>query len=112
MSFDLEPEIGSWYRRADPEQWFTVLRIDEDEELIELQHYDGDTEEISIAAWHEMDLETAEEPEDWPGPRGAKDDEDEDDDRGDDDDEDEDDDDLDDDDDDWDDDGGDDRDRD
>jgi hypothetical protein len=104
MSFDLEPEIGSWYRRADPEQLFTVLRIDEDDELIELQHYDGDTEEISIAAWHEMDLETAEEPEDWPGPRGAKDEDEEEDD-----DEDEDDD-LDDDDDDWDDDG-DDRDR-
>ena len=106
MSFDLEPEVGSWYRRADSEQLFTVLRIDEDDELIELQHYDGDTEEISIAAWHEMDLETAEEPEDWPGPRAKAEDEDDDDRRDDDEDED---DDLDDDDDDWDDD--DDRDR-
>jgi uncharacterized protein DUF6763 len=79
MSFDLEPAVGSWYRRADPEQWFTVLGIDEDEELIELQHQDGETEEISFAAWHEMDLETAEEPEDWPGPRDKSEDDDEDD---------------------------------
>lgn len=77
MSFDLEPTVGRWYRCADPEQWFTVLGIDEDEELIELQHHDGETEEISMADWHEMDLETAEEPEDWPGPGESDDDDDE-----------------------------------
>jgi hypothetical protein len=87
----------------DEEESFLVLSVDEDSELVEIQHVDGDVEEIDLDTWAEMDLDPAEEPEGWSGSEGDDDDdddwedeeEDEDDDWDDDDDEDEDDDDYD-----------------
>jgi hypothetical protein len=35
---------------------------------IEIQSFDGDVEELETGAWREMDMETAEAPEDWTGP--------------------------------------------
>ena len=109
MSHDLDPIAGRWYRDLDKDQLFRVVSIDDDEDLIEIQHFDGEREEIDSGAWVEMDLDRAEAPEDWIPPAGDDDDdwrdreesEDEDDDDDDwDEDDDEDDDDLDDDDDD------------
>jgi Family of unknown function (DUF6763) len=68
MSHELEPNVGRWYRNIDKEQFFKVVGIDEDDELIEILHFNGDREEIDTAAWVEMDLETAEAPEDWIDP--------------------------------------------
>jgi len=78
MSHELEPTVGRWYRQVDREQLFKVVGIDEDEELIEILYFDGDREEIDTAAWVEMDLEPAEEPEDWIDPDDEDEDEDED----------------------------------
>jgi hypothetical protein len=44
-----------------------VLSVDEDDELVEIQHVDGDVEEIDLDTWHELDLDPAEEPEGWAG---------------------------------------------
>jgi Family of unknown function (DUF6763) len=68
MSHELEPTVGRWYRNVDREQLFKVVGIDEDDELIEILHFDGDREKIDTGAWIEMDLETAEAPEDWIDP--------------------------------------------
>ena len=68
MSYDLEPVAGNWYRHADKGQLFRVVTIDEDRDVIAIQHFDGDLEEVDSSAWFEMDLEAAEEPEDWTGP--------------------------------------------
>jgi len=68
---------------------FQVLSVDPDEEIVEIIYENGDTEEIDLDTWHELDLEQAQEPEGW-----AND--------ADDDDEDEDEEDLDEDDEDWD----------
>jgi hypothetical protein len=54
---------------------FRVVSIDDDEDLIEIQHFDGEREEIDSGAWVEMDLDRAEAPEDWIPPAGDDDDE-------------------------------------
>ena len=105
MGREYEPVVGKWFRDLDEEESFLVLSVDEDDELVEIQHVDGDVEEIDLDTWNELDLEPAEQPEGWSGSVDEGDDddeewdeeEDEDDDWDDDDDEDEDDEDEDDD---------------
>lgn len=64
----LDPIIGNWYRHLDKGQMFRVIAFDADDATIELQHFDGDIEEVSLVAWGTMDLEVSEAPEDWTGP--------------------------------------------
>ena len=73
MSRDYEPVPGQWYENLEDEESFRVLKVDEDAELVEIEHLDGEIEEIDLETWHEMDLEATQEPEGW-----AEEDEDED----------------------------------
>lgn len=68
MAHDLQPIVGNWYKHLDKGQSFRVLDIDEDNDVIEIQHFDGDLEQLESSDWFEMDLERAAEPEDWTGP--------------------------------------------
>jgi hypothetical protein len=68
MRDELEPVTGNWYSHRDKGQTFQVIAVDEDRQLIEIQYFDGDLEEIDSDAWYEMDLEIAEPPEDERGP--------------------------------------------
>lgn len=65
MSRDNEPIRGQWYENLEEDETFRVLSVDEDSELIEIEYLDGDIEEIDLETWHEMDLETRDEPEGW-----------------------------------------------
>jgi hypothetical protein len=84
---EYEPVVGKWYRDLDEDEAFIVRSVDEDNELIEIEHVDGDVEELDLDTWAELDLEPTNQPEGW-----SESDEDEDDDDDWDDDEDEDDD--------------------
>jgi hypothetical protein len=68
MSHELDPKAGRWYRRLDDEQLFKVTSIDEDDGLIEIKTVDGEIEELDATEWVELDLETAEAPEDYVDP--------------------------------------------
>ena len=68
MRDELEPVAGNWYTHRDKGQTFRVIAVDEDNDLIEIQYFDGDLEEIESDAWYDMDLEIAEPPEDERGP--------------------------------------------
>jgi hypothetical protein len=94
---EYEPTVGQWYEDLENEETFQVLKVDEDREVVEIQHLDGDIEELDVDGWAELDLEVTDEPEGWSGSKAEKDadedaDEDEDDDWDEDEDEDEDDD--------------------
>ena len=65
MSRDNEPIRGQWYENLEEDETFRVLSVDEDSELIEIEYLDGDIEEIDLETWHELDLETCDEPEGW-----------------------------------------------
>jgi hypothetical protein len=94
---EYEPTVGQWYEDLENDETFQVLRVDEDREVVEIQHLDGDIEELDVDGWAELDLELSEEPEGWSGSKAEKDAEEDDDDDWDDEDEDDDDDDDDDD---------------
>jgi hypothetical protein len=94
---EYEPTVGQWYEDLENDETFQVLKVDEDKETVEIQHLDGDTEELDVDEWAELDLELAEEPEGWSGSKAERDAEDEEEDEDwDEDEDDEDDDDLDD----------------
>ena len=101
MGREYEPTVGQWYEDLENDETFQVIRVDEDGEIIEIQHLDGDTEELDVEEWAELDLELTDEPEGWSGSQDEsdvdEDDWDEEDDEDEDDEDDEDDDDLDDD---------------
>jgi hypothetical protein len=78
MSHELDPKVGRWYRRLDDEQLFKVASIDEDDGLIEIKTVDGETEELDSTEWVELDLEAAEQPEDYVDPDEGSDDDDDD----------------------------------
>ena len=104
MSRDYEPVPGHWYENLEEDESFRVLKVDEDAELVHIEHLDGEIEEIDLETWHEMDLEETEEPEGWAESEDEDEDEDEEEDEEEEDDEDDDWDDDDEDDEDWDDD--------
>lgn len=68
MAKKIEPVISQWYRHLDKGQQFYVTAYDEDEGTVEIQHFDGDVEEMDLDDWRELDLEAIEPPEDWTGP--------------------------------------------
>jgi len=56
MPTDTEPIEGNWYEAIEDGARFFVVTVDEEEGIVEVQHDDGATEEISLEAWHEADL--------------------------------------------------------
>jgi hypothetical protein len=68
MNSDADPIIGNWYRHLDKGQSFTVVAVDDDARTVEIQHFDGDLEEIDLDTWYLLPIELIEEPENWSGP--------------------------------------------
>ena len=60
------PEIGSWYRGADGAM-FEIGAVDDKDQTIEIQHFDGTLEELDTDAWQELAAEAVDQPEDWAG---------------------------------------------
>jgi hypothetical protein len=75
VSYDLEPAVGSWYRLVDKGDLFRVVRVDGDNDAIEVRWFDGDAEELDSGSWFEMDLEEAGAPEGWTDPGDIDEDE-------------------------------------
>ena len=68
MPTEADPIIENWYQHLDKGQKFRVVALNEDEGLVEIQHFDGDVEEIDTDNWYELDIEPIEAPENWTGP--------------------------------------------
>jgi hypothetical protein len=66
----MRPIVGQWYRGVTNEL-FEVVAIDDEDETIEIQYFDGTVTEMEFDAWHEQlfdrMLDAAEAPEDWSG---------------------------------------------
>ena len=65
MSRELTPVAGRWYRDLERNEVFKVVAVNEDDDLVEVQHADGEVEELESDEWFEMDIERTEEPEGW-----------------------------------------------
>ena len=68
MITNIEPIIGQWYYHLDKGQNFTVVAVDEDGGRVEIQHFDGDVEEILLDEWTNLNIGLSEAPENWSGP--------------------------------------------
>ena len=66
----VKPVVGQWYRGATNEL-FEVVAIDEEDETIEVQYFDGAVSELDFDSWNEQLLDdlidNADAPEDWSG---------------------------------------------
>lgn len=65
MARNSDPVVGAWYKNLDTQQLFMVIELDEDSELLEIEHEDGEVEQISLADWQELEIERSAEPDDW-----------------------------------------------
>jgi hypothetical protein len=74
---DYDPVQGQWYEDLEENEIFQVLSVDPDEEIVAIVYENGDTEEIDLDTWHELDLEKATEPEGWSTDAAAADEEEE-----------------------------------
>ena len=69
---DYDPVQGQWYEDLEENEIFQVLSVDPDEEIVEIMYENGDTEEIDLDTWHELDLEQAQQPEGWAERQGRR----------------------------------------
>jgi len=60
------PAIGKWFRRPDG-TLLEVVAVDESENTIEIQLFDGTLDEIEIESWRDQLLVEVQAPEDWSG---------------------------------------------
>ena len=67
MPNELDPRVEQWYSHLDKGQRFVVTAVDEENDTVEVQHFDGDLEEYTLDDWYQLDLELCEEPENWSG---------------------------------------------
>ncbi|MEZ5564323.1 MAG: DUF6763 family protein [Gammaproteobacteria bacterium] len=59
------PEIGNWFRGNG--KVFEVVAVDEKDQTVEIQHFDGTVEEVDGDVWREMLALPVDAPEDWSG---------------------------------------------
>ena len=67
MPNELDPRVDQWYAHTDKGQRFYVIDVDEERDTVEIQHFDGDLEEISLDEWRDLHIILSEEPENWSG---------------------------------------------
>lgn len=68
MNSEADPIVGNWYQHLDKGQAFQVVFVDEEADLVEIQHFDGDVEEMDFDAWYRLVIQPIEAPENWSGP--------------------------------------------
>lgn len=68
MDAEADPIVGNWYKHLDKGQSFQVVFVDEEADSVEIQHFDGDVEEMDLDAWYRLDIQPIEAPENWSGP--------------------------------------------
>jgi len=66
----MKPIVGQWYR-GNTNELFEVVAIDDEDETIEIQYFDGTVTEVEYDSWNEQLLDElidmADAPEDWSG---------------------------------------------
>ena len=67
MPNEHDPQVHQWYAHLDKGQRYYVTAINEEENTVDVQHFDGDIEELSLDEWRDLEIELSEEPENWTG---------------------------------------------
>ena len=67
MPNELDPIIDQWYAHLDKGQRFFVVAINDEEKTVDIQHFDGEIQELSMNEWRNLQIELSVEPENWTG---------------------------------------------
>lgn len=67
MAVKYEPEIGNWYQSSN-NLLFKIVAIDEHDETIEIQYFDGTLGELELESWSELMADLLDAPDGWSGP--------------------------------------------
>ena len=68
MATVADPIIGSWYKDLENDLMFKVVAIEESDDSIEVQYYNGDIGEYDRDSWYNSTIDYIEDPEDWSAP--------------------------------------------
>jgi hypothetical protein len=68
MPTEIPPSVESWYQDAETGRSFRVVAVDEPNETIDVQFYNGDIGELDFASWQESTILPIEPPEDASAP--------------------------------------------
>lgn len=68
MTTVADPIIGSWYKDVENNLMFKVVAIEESDDSIEVQYYNGDIGEYDHDSWYSSTFDYIEDPEDWSAP--------------------------------------------
>lgn len=68
ISIKAPAQVGRWYLRWDRNEIFQVTGLDPGSQTIQIQTFDGGSEEMSEDAWEKLPLGIADPPCDWTGP--------------------------------------------
>jgi hypothetical protein len=58
MTTKCDPIIGNWYCHLDKGQRFRVVAIDEKKETVEVQNFDGNSDEHEMESWYQLEIES------------------------------------------------------
>jgi len=70
MSTITDPAIDQWYKDIENDFVFKVVAIEDGEDMIEVQYYNGDIGEYDRDSWYGSTFDFIEAPEDWSAPYG------------------------------------------
>ncbi|HVK99221.1 MAG TPA: DUF6763 family protein [Dongiaceae bacterium] len=62
------PEIGCWYENIEQGSLFEIVSLDEEENTVAIQYFEGEIEEVELDSFLQLPLRAVEQPEDWAGP--------------------------------------------
>lgn len=62
------PNIGTWYWDINQKTRFEVVAKDEANDMVEIQLFSGEIEEVDLDTWFSMQLISIAAPKDWSGP--------------------------------------------
>jgi hypothetical protein len=64
----IHAEVGHWYRIEYSSDPVEVVSLDDDDQTVEIQHFNGEIEAIDVNDWLSLSPIEVQAPEDWSGP--------------------------------------------
>lgn len=65
---NVSPILQEWYQDLASGRTFRIVALDEENDSIEVQYYNGDIGEFDFASWEDSVFSPIEAPEDWSAP--------------------------------------------
>ena len=57
MPIENDPVVAQWYRHLDKGYRFQITSVDQIEGTVDIQHFDGDVEELDLDDWYGLEIE-------------------------------------------------------